>query len=296
MAAYRKYARFDESEYIDAINDFNADDRDLYKIRWIKAWKECDFNDTLVENILATDRMLVDSIFDMKKDVCELVRSRKKSARDEGREINEQIEASLYVDKVQAPATLGVLYRNRFEQTRTDLSLIKSRKELDQLYSMRFQRNSAVVCRCENNICKSTRMSNIERNCVIDNGGMHFTLLEKNEIVKKYVDFLRKSEVLYDHYIGDYDNPLKQRINSKMRSSMQLTNKKIGKQWERFFMHLDKFKETPLSVALLSMIERQKLTPDDVCAIRSFGYTINIVHSNDVVVPQHYISTDRHVG
>jgi len=276
IAAYRKYINLDESEYVDLVNDRDSDSCTAMDVRWIKAWAGCDFNDRLVADIIAADKLLRDSICGMNKDVCDLVRVRKMQSKEEGRQVDERISAALYVEKVQAPPKLGELYRRRFEKTKETLSMLKSPRELDMLYGTIFRGYHNVVCRCKNSVNKLTRISNIERNSVIDNG-ICYDLFERNKIAKEYIRFLRSMLHLYSVYLRSDDFLHVMGINSNIRSMMNL-RENVGAKWAGFFTRLDNFKGAPLCFPLLFMIGEQRLTPEDVCAIRSYSYTIEIEH------------------
>jgi len=261
IATYRKYINFTESEYIDEIEKLMLQHLDeeekrqkLYAvkvIRWVKAWRNCDFSQETVERLIATNRLLEDKIEEMLKDARNMVDWRKaqldkRYGFQRDRTYYEDIWTSVQIEELDSETKDFLLYRSVLHH------------------------GGKTVCDYHLSISNSLE-TGFSRSFVSINyrKSKHFTFPCK--AVSVYLDFMEQLKV---------HNHLQIPIDSGLATLMRVPNN-IGNKWKNFFAKLDKFHGEIFCTSMLDMIGSFLLTPQDVCAISGYSYHINFEHHSE---------------
>jgi len=260
LKTVRKYLRFTELDLTDHIQALREEsneqknhcvnEQNLAKsIRWYKAWRDCELTDELVQQLIQADKLLENKIEEMQTAAKNLAKWEQRQLKKAGRPYAETVVATLSPDYVDIKDGYDERYYGIFQHETDVVSKYRITMRDDEPTGER-------VSDCLNDMAEIREAEICEAAKVLD-------------------DFLETSRVERDYAI---------KMDSDFRNLLNLP-KTIGKKWDRFFEQLDKFQGYYFTTTMLAMIAAFKLTPDDVCAIRDYGYDIKIHHFSDTVVP-----------
>jgi len=258
FASFRKYVHFEDFDCTEKVTELDnqrseqegnyINEQNAVKtVRWYKAWRDCDFTDEMVVNLIQANELLEDKIAEMYEAVHKLAKWEKRRLNKIGKPYAEEIVATLQVDYVDLCEDYDATYYRLFKHKTDTISKYRYILRNDEPTEEEpMSHHYDIKDIPETEICEAASV---------------------------YDNFLREARINMAVAI---------QISSNFKTMLNLPEN-VGKKWNSFFLRLDKFQGNFFCLPLLAMIGRFKLTPQDVCAIRDYSYQININHSCDSV-------------